>query len=159
MSTMCRDKWELRNVRGARPCYRAEAMRRRTRSLCDASRAALPHKNVSGGTPTTARETHALPIHFSAFLNDPQGNQTERVRGFHSSPECIRGSPDDFFCPRRIRPFFLSALALAAADAPFALGDFAFNSRIKNPTPSQWVAPSRSDLEKGSGRFSRPNSG
>jgi hypothetical protein len=32
------------------------------------SRAALPDKDVFGGTPNTARETHALPTHFSAFL-------------------------------------------------------------------------------------------
>ena len=58
--------------------------------------------------------------------NDGQGNQTERIRGSHSFPENLRGSPDDFFCPRKIRPFF----------APFALCVFAFNSCIKNPTPS-----------------------
>jgi len=45
---------------------------------------------------------------------------------------------------------------LAAADAPFALGDFAFNSRIKNPTPSQSVAVSRSDFVKGPVKVSRP---
>jgi hypothetical protein len=78
--------------------YRAAAARRRTRSLGGASRPALPLKDVFGGTPDTARETHALPIHLFAFLNDPQGNQTERIRGSHSFPECLRGSPDDFFC-------------------------------------------------------------
>jgi hypothetical protein len=61
---------------------------------------------VFAGTPDTARETHALPIHLFAFLNDPQGNQTERIRGFHSFPEHFRGSPEDFFCSRKIRPFF-----------------------------------------------------
>ena len=68
MSTLCRAKWECRNVRGARPFYRAAATRRRTRSLGGASRAALPVKDVFGGTPTTARETHALPIQNSACL-------------------------------------------------------------------------------------------
>ena len=57
MSTLCRAKWKPRMVRGSRP----------SRSLCGASRAALPVKDVSGGTPDTARETHALPIHLSAF--------------------------------------------------------------------------------------------
>ena len=134
MSTLCRAKQGPRNVRGSRP----------SRSLCGASRAALQYKDVFGGTPNTACGTHALPTHLSALLNDPQGNQTERVHGSHSSPECIRGSSDDFFCPRRIRPFF----------APFALCDFAFNSSIKNPTPSHCVAVSRSDLEKGSANLS-----
>jgi hypothetical protein len=146
MSTLCRAKWQLRNVRGARPIYRAATARRRTRSQCGASRPAIPVKDVFGGTPNTARETHALPTHLSALLNDPQGNQTERVHGFHSSPECIRGSSDDFFCPRRIRPFF----------APFALCDFAFNSSINNPTPSHRVAVSRSDFVKGTVKVSRP---
>src|SRR5208283_5209195 len=65
MSTLCRANWALRNVRGARP----------SRSLCGASRAALPVKDVFGGTPNTARETHALlipffcPIHLSALLD------------------------------------------------------------------------------------------
>jgi len=133
---------------GAQPFYRAvlsrrsrnakvEAARRRTRSLGGASRAALPVKDVFGGTPNTERETHALPIH-RALLNDQQGNQTERVRGSHS--------PDEFSCPRRIRPFF----------APFALGDFAFNSRIKNPTPSHRVAVSRSDFVKSPVKAPRP---
>jgi hypothetical protein len=48
---------------------------------------------------------------------------------------------------------FLSASALAAADA---LGDFAFNSRIKNPTPSHRVAVSRSDFVKGPVKAPRP---
>ncbi len=139
MSTHCRAKRQLRNVQRAQP----------SRSLCGASRPALPLKDVFGGTPDTACETHALPIRLSALLNDPQGNQTERVHGFHSSPEHFRGSPDDFLCPRRIRPIFLSALALASADAPFAPGDFAFDSRIKNQTPSHRVAVSRSDFMEG----------
>ncbi len=59
MSTLCRANWNgQRNVSGARP----------SRSLCGASRAALPDKDVFGGTPDTARETHALPTHLSAFL-------------------------------------------------------------------------------------------
>jgi len=78
--------------------------------------------------------------------NDGQGNQTERIRGSHSLPESFRGSPDDFFCPRKIRPFF----------APFALGVFAFNSCIKNPTPSHRVAVSRSDFVEGPVKVSRP---
>jgi hypothetical protein len=57
MSTLCRAKWQLRNVRGARP----------SRSLGGASRPALPVKDVFGGTPNTARETHALPINLSAI--------------------------------------------------------------------------------------------
>src|SRR5208282_3766273 len=69
MSTLCRAKWKLRNVRGLRPFYRAAAGRRRTRSPGGASRAALPVKDVFGGTPNTARETHALPIHLSALLD------------------------------------------------------------------------------------------
>jgi hypothetical protein len=68
MSTLCRAKWELRNVRSARPFYRAAARRRRTRSLGGASRAAPSVQDVFGGTPDTARETHALPTHLSAFL-------------------------------------------------------------------------------------------
>jgi len=68
MSTLCRAGWDCRNVRGARPFYRAAATRRRTRSLGGASRAALPDKDVFGGTPNTARETRALPTHPSAFL-------------------------------------------------------------------------------------------
>ncbi len=138
MSTLCRANWKCRNVRGAPP----------SRSLCGASRPVLPVKDVFGGTPNTARETHALPIHRSALLNDPQGNQTERVHGSHS--------PDDFFCPRRIRSFFapfLSASALAAADA---LGDFALNSGSKKSRPSHRVAVSRSDLENGSGKTYEP---
>ncbi len=58
MSTLCRAGRKCRNVRGARP----------SRSLGGASRAALPDKDVFGGTPNTARETHALPTHLSAFL-------------------------------------------------------------------------------------------
>jgi hypothetical protein len=42
-------------VQGARP----------SRSPGGASRAALPVKDVFDGTPTTARETHALPTHFA----------------------------------------------------------------------------------------------
>jgi hypothetical protein len=57
MSRLCRATLEFRNVRGARP----------SRSLGGASRAALPDKDVFGGTPNTARETHALPTYFSAF--------------------------------------------------------------------------------------------
>src|SRR5208283_419948 len=45
--------------RGARP----------SRSPCGASRAAHPVKDVFGGTPNTARKTHALPIHLSALLD------------------------------------------------------------------------------------------
>jgi hypothetical protein len=59
MSTLCRAERKLRNVLGARP----------SRSLCGASRAAHPVKDVFGGTPNTARETHALPIHLSALLD------------------------------------------------------------------------------------------
>src|SRR5208282_382602 len=59
MSTLRLAKCELRNVRAARP----------SRSLGGASRAALPHKDVFGGTPNTARETHALPIHLSAIFH------------------------------------------------------------------------------------------
>jgi hypothetical protein len=136
MSTLCRAKQESRNVRGPRP----------SRSLCGASRSALQYKDVFGETPNTACGTHALPTHLSALLNDGRGNQTERVHGSHSLPECIRGSPDDFFCPRRIRPFF----------APLALGDFAFNSSIKNPTPSHRVAVSRSDFVKGPVKIYEP---
>ena len=58
MSTLCRAKWERGNVRGARP----------SRSPGGASRAALPVKEVFGGTPDPAPETHALPIHLSACL-------------------------------------------------------------------------------------------
>jgi len=58
MSTLCRADWKCRNVWGARP----------SRSPGGASRAALPDKEVFGGTPTTARETPALPIHLSVFL-------------------------------------------------------------------------------------------
>ena len=65
-----------------------------------------------------------------------QRNKTERVRGFHSPDN---HSFDEFFRPRRIRPFFLSALALASADAPYVLGGFAFNSG-KSSQPSQSVA-------------------
>jgi hypothetical protein len=53
---------------GARPFYRAAGARRRTRSPGGASCDALPHKDVPGGTPSTACETHALPIHFSGSL-------------------------------------------------------------------------------------------
>jgi hypothetical protein len=78
MSTLCRVKWERRNVRGSRP----------SRSLCGASRAALPVKDVSGGMPITARGTHALPIRLSSIL---------RVRSFHSpanhSPARIPSAP------------------------------------------------------------------
>jgi hypothetical protein len=78
MSTLCRAKCELGNVRGSRP----------SRSPGGASRAALPVKDVSGGTPTTMRETHALPIRLSAFL---------RASGFHSfanhSPVRIPSAP------------------------------------------------------------------
>ena len=51
--------------------------------------------------------------------------------------------------PTGIRPFFLSASALASADASFALADFEFDSRIINQTPSQSVAVCRSDFENG----------
>jgi hypothetical protein len=37
-------------------------------------------------------------------------NKAERVRGFHSTPERIRGSPDDFFCPKPICNIFLGRL-------------------------------------------------
>ena len=79
MSTLCRAEWERRNVRGARP----------SRSLGGASRAALLDKDVFGGTPNTARETHALPIHFSAL-------QKCRVKGG-------RKISDLFFCKRIAR--------------------------------------------------------
>jgi hypothetical protein len=52
MSTLCRATLERLNVQGARP----------SRSLGGASRAALQAKDVFGGTPNTARETHALPV-------------------------------------------------------------------------------------------------
>ncbi len=78
MSTLCRAKWQLRNVRGPRP----------SRSLCGASRPALPVKDVFGGTPNTARVTHALPIHLSTFLNDPQGNRMEKINASNSCQSC-----------------------------------------------------------------------
>ena len=140
MSTLCRAKQELRNVRGARP----------SRSLCGASRAAIPVKDVPGGTPGTARETHALPTHLSAFLNAPQGNPTQGIRGSHSFDN---HSPDDFFRLRRIRPFFVRP----ASAATVALCGFAFDSRIQNQSPSQSVAASRSDYVKGPVKVIRPN--
>src|SRR5208283_2634846 len=77
---------------GARPFYRAVAARRRTQSLCGASRAALPDKDVFGGTPTIAHGTHALPIHLSALI---------RILGSHS---LANHSAALFFCPIRVHP-------------------------------------------------------
>jgi hypothetical protein len=50
----------------------------------------------------------------------------------------------------------VSALALAAADTPFAPGVCTFDSRINNQTPSQSVAVSRSDFVEGLVKVSRP---
>jgi hypothetical protein len=47
---------------------------------------------VFGGTPTTARGTHALPIHLSALI---------RIRGSHS---LANHSSALFFCPIRVHP-------------------------------------------------------
>jgi hypothetical protein len=47
----------IQNQPGARP----------SRLLCGASRAAFSGKDVSGGTPNTARATHALPVHIDTF--------------------------------------------------------------------------------------------
>jgi hypothetical protein len=47
---------------------------------------------VFGGTPTTARGTHALPIHFFALI---------RIRGSHSP---ANHSSDEFSCPIRAHP-------------------------------------------------------
>jgi hypothetical protein len=75
MSTLCRAKWNGQgNDWGERP----------SRSLGGASRAALPVKDVFGGTPNTARETHALQTHLSDFLKGrvKEGRRFRIIRKF-----------------------------------------------------------------------------
>src|ERR1700677_3565849 len=52
---------------------------RPSRSPCGASRAALLEKDVFGGTPNTARETHALPRPVASLLAFPLNSAYFRV--------------------------------------------------------------------------------
>ena len=111
------------------------------------------------------------PSHLSAFLNDPQGNQTERVIAFQNSAihSCKRQrTRDKAFCPqntqkdadeeflfrfcvfRRVLRASLDSVAACRA-VPFG-----FDSRIKNQTPSHPVAASRSNFGKSPVKVSRP---
>jgi hypothetical protein len=73
-----------------------------------------------------------------------QGNTTERVCGFHSSPEGFRGSLDEFF-----RPIHLSAFQRngVVKSAQLRL------ARLSNQAPSQRVKASHSDFLDGLGRL------
>src|SRR5208282_1999804 len=66
MSTLCRAEWQnvgQGNVRGARP----------SRSLCGASRAALPVKDVCGGTPNTGARDARAPNPIQPFRGHSVG--------------------------------------------------------------------------------------
>jgi hypothetical protein len=89
-----------------------------------------------------------------------QGNQTERIRGSHSSPEHFRGSPDDFFCRFHFSARLILLPSIRQAGLPR-------HSRLKAGLPrrspdfrgeggSHRVAVSRSDFVKGPVKIYEP---
>jgi len=102
-------------------------------------------KSVKLGQTDSAGQADGQTVCKGFNMNDLQNKQ--RLGGSNSVKVGQTSSGEG--SPTGIRPFFLSALALASADASFALGDFAFNSDTKKSHPSHRVAVSRSDLQNG----------